>query len=59
MVAQLRINREMCTFHNCFDYIVHPLYVCMVYVLITVDAGYVAFVRTLWLCCERLVFVWL
>ena len=58
MVAQFRINREMCIFHYCFNYFVHILYVCM-YVLITVDAGCVAFVRALWPCCEPLVLIWL
>ena len=27
MVAQLHINKEMCTLHNCFHYFVHPLYI--------------------------------
>jgi hypothetical protein len=27
MVAQLRINNEMCIFRKCFLYFVHPLYV--------------------------------
>jgi len=29
MVAQLRINREICIFHNFINYFVHPLYVRM------------------------------
>jgi hypothetical protein len=28
MVAQLRINNEMCTFHNSFHYLIHLLCVC-------------------------------
>jgi len=30
MVAQLRINKEMCIFHSCFHYFFHPpqAYVC-------------------------------
>ena len=27
MVACLRINKEMCIFHSCFHYFVHPLYI--------------------------------
>jgi len=26
VVAQLRINKEMCNFHNCFHYFVRPLF---------------------------------
>jgi len=29
MVAQLRINKEMCIFHNCFHYFIHRLYMSM------------------------------
>jgi hypothetical protein len=30
MVAQLRINNEMCTFHNSFHYLIHFLCVCQI-----------------------------
>jgi hypothetical protein len=27
MVAELRVSKEMCPFHNCFHYFVHLLYI--------------------------------
>jgi len=29
MVAQLRINKEVCIFHNCFHYFVRRVYIEM------------------------------
>jgi hypothetical protein len=35
MVAQLRSNKEMCIFHNCFHYFVRPLYIGFLFSITT------------------------
>jgi hypothetical protein len=35
MIAQLRINKEMCIFHSCFHYFVRPLYRSLVATVFT------------------------